>query len=80
MKRVIADVKKLNNEILNLLVTKYPDGYDDDSIVTFKNKHNEIIECVEVHTEETIYLVKISKRLVTVMKDYNLDIDTIADT
>lgn len=75
MKRIIIDFKKLNNNILNLLVTEYPDGYGDRNIVTFKNQHNEIIECVEVKTEDTIYLVKISKRLVSVMKDYNLDMD-----
>lgn len=80
MKRVIVDYNKLNNDILNLLVTKYPDGYDDSSIISFKNQHNEIIECVEVKTIDTIYLVKISKKLVTAMEDFeieddNLDID-----
>ena len=35
MRRVIVDYKKLNNDILDLLVTKYPDGYDEDDIITF---------------------------------------------
>jgi DNA-directed RNA polymerase subunit delta len=81
MKRVIVDFSKLNNNILNLLVTKYPDGYDDASTISFKNQHNEIIECVEVKTIDTIYLVKVSKKLVTAMEDFeivdheNLDLD-----
>ena len=29
MKRVIVDYNKLTNEILSMLVEKYPDGYTD---------------------------------------------------
>jgi hypothetical protein len=63
MKRVIVDYAKLTNEILNLLVDKFPDGYDDSNIIRFKNHKDETIEAVEVRTEETIYLVKISTKL-----------------
>ncbi|TPN84694.1 hypothetical protein [Aquimarina algicola] len=73
MKRVIVDYKKLNKDILNLLVEKFPDGYADKDIITFKNQHNEIIEAVEVRTEETIYLVKISKRLADTMQNFEDD-------
>ncbi|SHJ09057.1 hypothetical protein SAMN04488508_105268 [Aquimarina spongiae] len=73
LKRVIVDYKKLNNDILDLLVTKYPDGYNDEDIITFRNAKNEIVECVEVKTEDTLYLVKVSKRLVTAMEDHDED-------
>lgn len=63
MKRVIVDYAKLTNEILNLLVEKFPDGYDDSDIIRFKNHKDETIEAVEVRTEDTIYLVKISTKL-----------------
>ena len=63
MKRVIVDYAKLTNEILNLLVEKFPDGYDDSDIIRFKNHKNETIEAVEVRTEDTIFLVKISTKL-----------------
>lgn len=63
MKRVIVDYSKLTNEILNLLVEKFPDGYDDSNIIRFKNHKDETIEAVEVRTEDTIYLVKISTKL-----------------
>jgi len=71
LKRVIVDFKKLNNIILDLLVDKYPDGYDDDDIITFRNTQNEIVECVEVKTEDTLYLVKVSKRLISAMEDHD---------
>lgn len=71
LKRVIVDYKKLDNRILNLLVEKFPDGYDDDDIVTYRNANNEVVECVEVRTEDTAYLVKVSKRLVMAMEDHD---------
>lgn len=71
MKRVIVDYKKLTPEILSLLVEKYPDGYDDDQIISFKNAKNETIEAVEVRTEDSIYLVKVSTRLENTMANYD---------
>ena len=71
LKRVIVDYKKLDNNILNLLVEKFPDGYDDDDIVTYRNASNEVVECVEVRTDDTAYLIKVSKRLVMAMEDFD---------
>lgn len=73
MKRVIVDYKKLTPEILSLLVEKYPDGYDDDHVITFKNAKNETVETVEVRTEDTIYLVKVSSRLENSMANFDED-------
>lgn len=71
MKRIIVDFKKLTPEILSLLVEKYPDGYDDTDIITFKNASNETIEAVEVRDQDAIYLVKVSKRLATRMENFD---------
>lgn len=73
MKRVIVDYKKLTPEILGLLVEKYPDGYDDDQIISFKNAKNETVDAVEVRTEDSIYLVKVSTRLENTMANYDED-------
>jgi len=73
MRRIIVDYKKLTPEILSLLVSKYPDGYDDDHIITFRNAKNELIEAVEVKTEDTIYLVKVSARLEVSMANFDED-------
>lgn len=71
LKRVIVDFKKLTPEVLKLLVEKYPDGYDDDNIITFRNSHGERVEAVEVLTEDTKYLVKISAKLEKTMANYD---------
>ena len=73
MKRIIVDFKKLTPEILSLLVEKYPDGYDDDNIIEFRNAQNQLIEAVEVRTEDTIYLVKVSSSLVSSMASFDLE-------
>lgn len=77
MKRIIVDYSKLTNEILNLLVDKFPDGYDDSDIIRFKNHKDETIEAVEVRTEDTIYLVKISTKLSDRMVNFDDDEDVI---
>lgn len=73
MKRVIVDFKKLTPEILTLLVEKYPHGYDDDNIITFKNLRGEIVEAVEVRNDEDVYLVKVSSKLVNSMANFDED-------
>ena len=78
MKRVIVDYAKLTHEILNLLVEKFPDGYDDSDIIRFRNAKNELIEAVEVRTEDTIYLVKVSTKLADRIGNYDED-DEIDD-
>ena len=73
LKRVIVDFRKLTPEILALLVEKYPDGYDDDHIISFRNANNEIVDAVEVTTSDTKYLVKVSTKLAVTMENYDED-------
>ncbi len=75
MLRKIVDYSKLNEDILALLVDKFPDGYDDSDVITFRNAQNEVVEAVEVKTDDTVYLVKIGKRLVQAMEDFDADDD-----
>ena len=73
LKRVIVDFKKLTPEVLKLLVERYPEGYDDLNVISFKNASGETIEAVEVSTQETKYLVKISAKLEKTMANYDED-------
>lgn len=75
MKRVIVDYAKLTNEILTLLVERFPDGYDDSDIIRFKNAKNETIEAVEVRTDDTIFLVKVSTKLADRIENFDDDDD-----
>jgi DNA-directed RNA polymerase subunit delta len=81
MKRIIVDYAKLTGDILNLLVEKFPEGYDDSDIIRFRNAQNELIEAVEVRTDDTIYLVKVSTKLASRMEKYDEedDIDSVIE-
>lgn len=79
MKRIIVDYSKLTNEILNLLVERFPDGYDDSNIIRFRNAQNELIEAVEVRTEDTIYLVKVSTKLASRLENFEDEDDDMVD-
>ncbi len=79
MRRVIVEYSKLTKDILDLLVEKYPDGYDYEDIISFKNSKGETVKAVEVRTEDTTYLVKISSKLEPTMEDYLDDEDSFDD-
>jgi hypothetical protein len=70
MRRIIVDYKKITNEILKMISERYPDGYNDNDIIVFRNKDNEIIEAIEVKTEDTVYLVKVGKKLADSLEVY----------
>lgn len=84
MKRIIVDYNKLTTNILDLLVKKYPDGYGYHDIIKFQNSKSETISAVEVRTNDTIFLVKISQELEKTMDDYiddetSFDVDNFID-
>lgn len=80
MKRVIVDYAKLTTDILDLLVERYPDGYDHSDIISFKNSKRETVKAVEVNTEDTLFLVKISSQLQQSMEDHETDDEDNDDT
>ena len=71
LRRVIVDFKKLTPEVLRLTVERYPYGYDDNDVISFKNAQGQRIDAVEVLTEDTKYLVKISEKLEYTMANYD---------
>ncbi len=81
MRRIIVDYAKLTGDILNLLVEKFPEGYDDTDIIRFRNAQNELIEAVEVRTQDTIYLVKVSTKLASRMEKFDEedDLDSVIE-
>lgn len=61
-RRVIVDYKNITQDLLQLLTDTYPEGYEDDTI-TFTNAKGERVEAVQLETEDTKYLVKVSAQL-----------------
>jgi hypothetical protein len=79
MKRVIVDYAKLTKDILDMLLDKYPDGFDYEDIITFKNAKGENVKAVELRTVDTVYLVKVSSKLENAMEEYAEDEDFFDD-
>lgn len=75
MIRKLVDYKKLDHTLAALLIETYPYGYGDDDIITFRNASGEIVEAVELKTEEAIYMVKISKSLASFISNFEENIE-----
>ncbi len=79
MKRVIVEYAKLTTDILDMLIDKYPFGYDYEDIISFKNAKGETVKAVELKTSDTVYLVKVSSKLENAMEEYAEDEDFFED-
>ena len=67
MRRIIIDHKKLTPALAARLLEKFPNGYGDEDLISFKASGGEWVEAVELQTPEALYLVKISKRLASLL-------------
>lgn len=61
-------------ELMTLLVQEYPDGYEYDTVY-FTNAKGEKVEAVELITEDTKYLIKVSSSLTKQFENFDLDDD-----
>jgi len=70
MKRIIVGFDKLTPEILNLFVERYPDGYGNNDIIEFKNSTGETIQAVELKSTDTVYLIRIGKKMNQIIREF----------
>jgi hypothetical protein len=75
MNRILIDYRKLPHDVASLLIELYPHGYGDEDLIVLKKPTGEIIEAVEVKTNDTIYLVKISKSLANFISNFEETIE-----
>lgn len=80
MTRRLIDYRKLDHKLAALLIDSYPYGYGDEDIISFKNVSGETIEAVELKTEDTLYLVKISKSLSNFIANFEENIEKELET
>lgn len=63
MKRIIKDFKSTPSEILSLISTQYPFGYDESHLVNFINSKGEYFHALEIKTPDSVYLIKQDRNL-----------------
>lgn len=75
MTRRLIDYRKLDHQLAALLIETYPHGYGDEDIISFKNIKGDYVEAVEIKTNDTLYLVKISKSLSNFIANFEENIE-----
>lgn len=58
MNRVITSFKKANRDLLKYIMEEYPDGVDEETLVSFPKAGGGSIRALEIEMGDTIYLVK----------------------
>lgn len=63
MKRVIKDYNTITDEHAALIEAAFPNGFENENLVSFTTPKGEFIKALEIRTEDTIYLFKIDKNM-----------------
>ena len=63
LKRIIKDYKTISQEHIDLINAHYPNGFENDNLISFTTPKGEFIKALEIRTEDTIYLFKIDKNM-----------------
>lgn len=63
LKRVIKDYNTLGQEHIDLINEHFPNGFENDNLVSFVTPKGQFIKALEVRTADTIYLFKIEKNM-----------------
>jgi hypothetical protein len=63
LKRVIKDYNTLTKEHIDLINEHYPNGFENENLVSFVTPKGQFIKALEVRTDDTIYLFKIDKNM-----------------
>ncbi|MFN8775640.1 MAG: hypothetical protein ACK5XV_02630 [Flavobacteriales bacterium] len=63
LKRIIKDYKTISQEHIDLISRHYPNGFENDNLISFTTPKGEFIKALEIRTDEAIYLFKIDKNM-----------------
>jgi DNA-directed RNA polymerase subunit delta len=63
MKRIIKDYKTISQEHADLIAQHFPNGFENENLISFTTPKGEFIKALEIRTEDTIYLFKVDKNM-----------------
>lgn len=63
LKRIIKDYKTISQEHIDLINRHFPNGFENDNLISFTTPKGEFIKALEIRTDEAIYLFKIDKNM-----------------
>jgi DNA-directed RNA polymerase subunit delta len=73
MKRIIKDYKSISQEHADLIAQHFPNGFENENLISFTTPKGEFIKALEIKTEDTIYLFKIDKNMAVVNEEEGND-------
>lgn len=79
MKRIIKDYKSIDSDLLVTINSLYPDGIGEEDLISFTNTKGETIRAIEIKTDDTIYLIKMSSQLEQKLEEFSIEEPKIDD-
>ncbi len=77
-KRIIKKFEQLSVEMLTLIKSEYPDGYEDN-LITFQTPTGELASGLPLETEDTYYLIRMPKTVAPEEEDEYESTDSESD-
>lgn len=71
IKTFFLEANELNKDLIEVLLEKYPDGYDYDDIVSTIKPDGTRIKALKVEHLEHLFYVKVSEQLEKLLDDSN---------
>lgn len=74
MKRIIKKFDSVEQRHLDLIGAAFPEGFGEEHLVSVPTHDGRWLRCLEVGTEDTVYLFRIEAEMLEVLEE-GLDID-----
>jgi hypothetical protein len=80
MKRIIKNYTNITEAHIALITAEYPDGFGDEDVRTLSLPDGKYIRCLEIKTEDTIYLFRIDSEMIEMLEeatddDFGIDVE-----
>ena len=80
MNRIIKNYTNITEKHIALITDSYPEGFGDDDLTTLSMPDGKYLRCLEVRTEDTIYLFRIDSEMIEKLEeatdsDFDIDLD-----
>lgn len=80
MNRIIKNYTNITEKHIALITDSYPEGFGDEDLTTLSMPDGKYLRCLEVRTEDSIYLFRIDSEMIEKLEeatdsDFDIDLD-----
>ena len=73
MKRIIKNYTNITEAHIALITAEYPDGFGEEDVRTLSLPEGKFIRCLEIKTEDTVYLFRIDIEMIEMLEEATND-------